>query len=73
MSQIALAPFKRMVRRISPSMRISDPAKREVRRLAEKFAMDILRGAVDISKVAKRKTVMKQDVMLAKKQLAKTV
>lgn len=73
MPGLALAPFKRMVRKIDKSMKISDDAKKEVRRMTERFAMDILRGSVQISKVAKRKTVMKKDVVVAKKQLVKTV
>jgi histone H3/H4 len=73
MSQLAIAPFKRMVRKIDPRMKISDNAKKEVRRMSERFAMDVLRGAVQIAKVAKRKTVKKEDIIVAKKQLVKTI
>jgi histone H3/H4 len=72
-SQLAIAPFKRMVRKIDPRMKISDNAKMEVRRMSERFAMDVLRGAVQIAKVAKRKTVKKEDIIVAKKQLVKTI
>ena len=73
MPQIALAPFKRMVRKIDPSMKISDVGKKEMRRITEKFAMDVLRGAVQIAKASKRKTVMKVDINISKRQLVKTV
>jgi len=73
MPELPRAPFKRMVRKIDTSMKISDSAKREMRRITEKFAMDVLRGAVQIAKVSKRKTVMKGDIAISKKQLVKTV
>jgi histone H3/H4 len=71
--EIARAPFKRMVRKIDPKMKISDSAKKEMRRITEKFAMDVLRGAVQIAKVSKRKTVMRGDIAISKRQLVKTV
>jgi histone H3/H4 len=73
MPEIARAPFKRMVRKIDPKMKISDNAKKEMRRITEKFAMDVLRGAVQIAKVSKRKTVMRGDIAISKRQLVKTV
>jgi len=73
MPELALAPFKRMVRKIQPDMKISDVAKKEMRRVTEKFAMDVLRGAVQIAKVSKRKTVMRGDIQVSKRQLVKTV
>lgn len=73
MPELALAPFKRMVRKINPKMKISDSAKKEMRRITEKFAMDVLRGAIQIAKVSKRKTVMKGDILVSKRQLVKTV
>jgi histone H3/H4 len=73
MPEIARAPFKRMVRKIDPNMKISDNAKKEMRRITEKFAMDVLRGAVQIAKVSKRKTVMRGDIVISKRQLVKTV
>lgn len=73
MSQLALAPFKRMLRKIDNRMKITDSAKKEIRTMSEKFAMDVLSGAIQIAKVAKRKTVMKEDITVAKKQLVKTI
>lgn len=54
-------------------MKISDSAKKEMRRITERFAMDVLRGAVQIAKVSKRKTVMKGDISVSKRQLVKTI
>jgi len=73
MPEIALAPFKRMVRKIDQKMKISDSAKKEVRRMTERFAMDVLRGSIEIAKVSKRKTVKRQDVIVAKRQLVKII
>jgi len=73
MPELPRAPFKRMVRKIDPKMKISDSAKKEMRRITEKFAMDVLRGAVQIAKVSKRKTVMRGDILVSKRQLVKTV
>ena len=73
MPEIALAPFKRMVRRIDPTMKISDVGKKEMRRITERFAMDVLRGAVQIAKASKRKTVMRVDINISKRQLVKTI
>jgi histone H3/H4 len=73
MPELAIAPFKRMIRKINPSMKISDSAKKEIRRITERFAMDVLRGAVQIAKVSKRKTVMREDILVSKRQLVKTV
>jgi len=38
MAELSIAPFKRMVRKIDPNMKVSDDAKREIR------AMEVLRG-----------------------------
>jgi len=73
MPEIAKAPFKRMVRKIDSNIKISEPAKREIRRVTERFAMDVLRGAVQIAKVSKRKTVMREDIQVSKRQLVKTI
>jgi len=62
-----------MIRKINPTMKISESAKKEIRRITERFAMDVLRGAVQIAKVSKRKTVMREDIVVAKRQLVKTI
>ena len=73
MPQLAIAPFKKMVRKIDPKIKITDSAKKEIRRMTERFAMDVLRGAVQIAKVSKRKTVMREDLIVSKRQLVKNV
>ena len=73
MAELPILPFKRMVKKIDPNMKISDDAKREIRNLTERFAREVLRGAVEIAKVAKRKTVLKEDIKIAKKQLLKVI
>ena len=73
MPQLAIAPFKKMVRKIDPKIKITDSAKKEIRRMTERFAMDVLRGAVQIAKVSKRKTVMREDLIVSKRQLVKSV
>ena len=73
MAELAIAPFKRMLRKIRPDMKISDKAKRDMRNMTERFAMDVLRGAIEIAKISKRRTVMVGDIRAAKKQLVKTI
>jgi len=73
MAELAIAPFKRMLRKIRPDMKISDRAKKEMRNMTERFAMDVLRGAIEIAKISKRRTVMVGDIRAAKKQLVKTI
>ena len=62
-----------MLRKIRPDMKISDRAKKDMRNITERFAMEILRGAVEIALISKRKTVMREDLRAAKKQLMKTL
>ena len=73
MAELAIAPFKRMLRKIQPDMKISDRAKRDMRNMTERFAMDVLRGAIEIAQISKRRTVMVGDIRAAKKQLVKTI
>ena len=73
MAELAIGPFKRMLRKIRPDMKISDRAKKDIRNMTERFAMDVLRGAIEIAKISKRRTVMVVDIKAAKKQLVKTV
>jgi len=73
MAELSIAPFKRTVRKINPNMKISDDAKREIRNMAERYAMEVLRGAVEIAANAKRKTVLREDLRVAKKQLLKVI
>jgi histone H3/H4 len=73
MPELAIAPFKRMLRKIRSDMKISDRAKRDMRNITERFAMEILRGAVEIALISKRKTVMREDLRASKKQLMKTL
>jgi len=73
MAELAIAPFKRMLRKIRPDMKISGRAKKDMRNMTERFAMQVLRGAVEIAKISKRRTVMIEDIRAAKKQLVKTI
>ena len=73
MAELPIAPFKRMVKKIDPNMKIADDAKKEIRNFTERFAREVLRGAVEIARVAKRKTILREDIRIAKRQLIKTV
>ena len=73
MAELPLLPFKRMVKKMDPNMKISDDAKKEIRNLTERFAREVLRGAIEIAKVAKRKTILKEDIKISKKQLIKVI
>ena len=73
MPELAIAPFKKMLRRIDSNMKISDKAKREIRNMTNRFSMEVLRGAIEIAKASDRKTVMVQDLRISKRQLVKTI
>ena len=73
MPELAIAPFKRMLRKIRPDMKISDRAKKDMRNITERFSMEILKGAVEIAVISKRKTVMREDLRASKKQLVKSI
>lgn len=73
MAELPILPFKRMVKKIDPNMKISDDAKREIRNLTERFAREVLRGAVQIAKAARRKTVLREDIKISKNQLIKVI
>ena len=51
----------------SGAQRVSDESADELRRVIEDIAMDIAKGAVEMSGHAKRKTVRAEDVRLAAK------
>jgi histone H3/H4 len=73
MSELPIAPFKRMLRRIDPKMKISDQGKKEIRSMTERFSMEVLKGSIEIAKISKRNTVMVEDIRIAKKHLLKTI
>lgn len=73
MAELAIAPFKRMLLKIHSDMKITDRGKKEMRNMAERFAMEVLRGAVEIAKISKRKTVTIEDIKASKKQLLKMI
>lgn len=73
MPELAIAPFKKMLRKIDSNMKISDNAKREIRSMTNRFAMEVLKGAVEIAKVSRRKTVMREDLRISKRQLIKII
>ena len=73
MPELAIAPFKKMLKRIDSNMKISDSAKREIRNMTNRFAIEVLRGAVEIAKASRRKTIMREDLRISKRQLIKTI
>jgi len=73
MAELAIAPFKRVLLKIEPGMKITDRGKKEMRNMTEKFAMEVLRGSVEIAKISKRKTVNIEDMRASKKQLLKMI
>ncbi len=65
MAKIPLASMERIMQSVDIE-RISDSAKIELRAILEEKAKDISRSASQISKHAKRHTILKADIELAK-------
>lgn len=68
--EITLRPVRRILKRAG-AKRISDRAAKELAQMAEERAKAILLEAKNLSAHAGRRTVMKQDIKLARKTLAK--
>lgn len=70
MSQIPKAPITRIMKD-SGAERISDDAKDAITKHLENFAHEITVEANKVAKIAKRKTIKKDDIDLAVKNLKK--
>lgn len=64
---LPLAPIKRFLRK--SGLRVSDSAAKEFAMLLEETIADIAAEAVTIAKQNKRKTVLAEDVRLAKRKI----
>lgn len=68
MSEIPKAPIARIMKQ-SGAERISEDAKDEVTKHLEQFTRDLTVEANKVAKIAKRKTIKKEDIDLAIKNL----
>ncbi len=66
--ELTLQPLRNMIKKAG-GKRVSDSAAEELGNLMEKKAGEIAKEAQRLSEHAGRKTVMRQDVKLAKKNL----
>ena len=69
-SELGLSPMYRILKKAGAE-RVSDESVDELRRIIEEIAMEISKGAVDMTKHAGRKTVKSEDVKLASKGFSK--
>lgn len=66
MAEIPLAPLERILRR-EEAERVSPEAVKELRKSVEDYAEAIAEAAVMAAKHAGRKTIQKEDILLARR------
>jgi DNA-binding protein len=64
---LPLAPMEKLLKKGNPELRISDPAKEELRIYLEHKAEELAKIAADYALHAGRKTIKAEDVRLAAK------
>jgi histone H3/H4 len=64
---LPLAPMEKILKKGSPDIRVSEPAKAELRVLLEEHGEKIGRAAAKFALHAGRKTIKEEDVRLAAK------
>jgi histone H3/H4 len=64
---LPLAAMEKLLKKGSPDIRVSDPAKEELRLLLEEQAVKLARTAAQFAVHAGRKTIKAEDVKLASK------
>jgi DNA-binding protein len=65
--ELPLAAMERILKKGDPNMRISDPAKEELRTLLEEHGVKLARTAAKFAAHAQRRTIKADDVLLAAK------
>ena len=68
MSELPLAPLDRIFRKVG-AKRVSESATRALREILEELALEIAKEALILANHAKRKTVIREDVILAARQV----
>jgi len=70
MSELPLAPLDRIFRKAG-AKRVSESATRALREILEELALEIAKEALILANHAKRKTVIREDVILAARHVMK--
>jgi DNA-binding protein len=65
---LPLAAMERILKKGAPDIRVSDPAKDELRIMLEEHGVEIARAAAKFEVHAGRKTIKAEDVKLASKR-----
>lgn len=66
MSKIPLLPFEKILKEADSDIRVSEAATKEFVEVIDEIARKIAKDAAQFAKHAKRKTVMQEDIKLAK-------
>ncbi|MBR9675820.1 histone [Candidatus Woesearchaeota archaeon] len=66
---IPFAAMEKLLRSADANIRISDDAKKELNDYLEEIGEKISKKSINFSRHANRKTIKKEDVVLAKKQV----
>lgn len=66
-SDLSLLAMERIAKKAAGGARLAEPAKEELREAAEEFLMQLAADAWAVAKNANRRTILRQDVLLAQK------
>lgn len=66
---LSKSPFEKILKESDKDIRVSSSAAKALSKLAEEFSRTIASDAAELARHARRKTILDQDVILAKKKL----
>ena len=64
---LPLAAMERILRKGAEDIRVSDPAKEEIRKILEEDGIKIAKAAAEVAVHAGRKTIKAEDVLFVRK------
>jgi histone H3/H4 len=68
MGKLPKAPFEKILKESAKNIRASDAAARILAEITEEISREIAADAAELAKHAKRKTILEEDVKLARKR-----
>ena len=69
MPKLPKAPFEKILKESAKNIRVSDSAAEALAEAARELSKEIAADAAELAKHAQRKTILKEDVKLARKRM----